>query len=77
MGEVFYFYLQQIAVAPAPTFKAMPIQFAPGPLSLPLLAQAAELAIRENTESISIDLLDQAAGAGIYKLPARQEEEVI
>ena len=42
-----------------------------------LLAQAAELAIRHKTESISIDLLDQAAGAGIYKLPAQQEEEVI
>jgi hypothetical protein len=37
------------------------------------LAQAAELAIREETESISLELLDRAAGAGIFKLPAQQE----
>ncbi len=41
-----------------------------------LLAQSAELAIRQKTETISIDLLEQAACAGIYKLPAQQEEVV-
>ena len=35
-----------------------------------LLAQAAELAIREKTESISLDLLIDAAAAGIFKIPA-------
>ena len=38
-----------------------------------LLAQAAELAIRKKTESISLDLLIEAAAAGIFKLPAEQE----
>jgi hypothetical protein len=38
-----------------------------------LLAQAAELAIRQKTESISLDLLMDAAVAGIFKLPAEQE----
>ena len=38
-----------------------------------LLAQAAELAIRKKTESISLDLLIDAAAAGIFKLPAEQE----
>ena len=38
-----------------------------------LLAQAAELAIRQKTESISLDLLMDAAAAGIFKLPAEQE----
>ena len=38
-----------------------------------LLAQAAELAIRQKTESISLDLLMEAAAAGIFKLPAEQE----
>jgi hypothetical protein len=37
-----------------------------------LLAQAAELAIREETESISQDLLERAARAGIFTLPAQQ-----
>lgn len=41
-----------------------------------LLAQFAELAIRQKTETISIDLLEQAASAGIYKLPAQLEEVV-
>lgn len=38
-----------------------------------LLAQAAELAIRQKTESISLDLLMDAAAAGVFKLPAEQE----
>ena len=38
-----------------------------------LLAQAAELSIRQKTESISLDLLIQAAEAGIFKFPAKQE----
>ena len=38
-----------------------------------LLAQAAELAIRQKTESISLDLLIEAAAAGIFKFPAEQE----
>lgn len=41
-----------------------------------LLAQSAELAIRQKTETISIDLLEQAACAGIFKLPAQHEEVV-
>jgi hypothetical protein len=40
-----------------------------------LLAQAAELAIREKTESISLALLDRAAAAGIFNLPAEQEPD--
>jgi len=40
-----------------------------------LLAQAAELAIREKAESISIGLLDRAAAAGIFKLPGEQEPD--
>jgi hypothetical protein len=40
-----------------------------------LLVQAAELAIREKTESISLALLDRAAAAGIFKLPAEQEPD--
>ena len=40
-----------------------------------LLAQAAELAIRETTESISIGLLDRAAAAGIFKLDGEQESD--
>jgi hypothetical protein len=40
-----------------------------------LLAQAAELAIREKTESISLELLERAAGAGIFKLPAQHEPD--
>ena len=42
-----------------------------------LLAQAAELAIRYKSESISVTLLEQAAAAGIYKLPIRQEMEEV
>ena len=38
-----------------------------------LLAQAAELAIRQQTESISLDLLMGAAAAGIFKLTADQQ----
>ena len=38
-----------------------------------LLAQAAELAIRQKTESISLDLLIDAASAGIFKMPAELE----
>ena len=38
-----------------------------------LLAQAAELAIRQKTESISLDLLIDAAAAGVFKVPAEQE----
>ena len=38
-----------------------------------LLAQAAELAIRQKAESISLDLLMVAAAAGILKLPAEQD----
>lgn len=40
-----------------------------------LLAQAAELAILERTECISLALLERAADAGIYKLPAQEEAE--
>lgn len=38
-----------------------------------LLTQAAELAIRQKTECITAELLDQAANAGVYKLAARAE----
>lgn len=38
-----------------------------------LLAQAAELAIRQKTESNSLDLPIEAAAAGILKFPAEQE----
>ena len=38
-----------------------------------LLAQAAELAIREKAESISPGLLERAAAAGIFQFPAEQE----
>ena len=38
-----------------------------------LLAQAAELAIRQQTESISLELLMDAAAAGFFELPADQE----
>ena len=40
-----------------------------------LLAQAAELAIRETTESISIGLLDRAAAAGIFKFDGEQQPD--
>ncbi|MDM0116822.1 hypothetical protein QTI66_32340 [Variovorax sp. J22R133] len=40
-----------------------------------MLVQAAELAIREKTESISFALLDRAAAAGIFKLTALQEPD--
>ena len=40
-----------------------------------LMAQAAELAIRQGTESISLDLLDQAAAAGIFKIPVKMETD--
>jgi len=38
-----------------------------------LLAQAAELAIRQKTEFICLGLLRDAAAASIFKLPAKQE----
>ena len=38
-----------------------------------LLAQAAELAIRQKTECINLDLLIDAAAAGVFKIPAEQE----
>ena len=38
-----------------------------------LLAQAAKLAIRQKTDSISLDLLVEAAAARIFKFPAEQE----
>ena len=40
-----------------------------------LMAQVAELAIRQGTESISLDLLDQAAAAGIFKIPVKMETD--
>lgn len=40
-----------------------------------LLAQAAELAIREKAESISLALLDRAAAAGVFKLSVEQEPD--
>jgi len=38
-----------------------------------LLAQAAELAIREKAECITLERLERAAGAGIFKLPVEEE----
>ena len=38
-----------------------------------LLAQAAEPAIRHKTESISPDLLIEAASAGVFRIPAEQD----
>ena len=40
-----------------------------------LLAQAAELAIRWKTECISLDLLEQAASAGIFRIPLEEEAD--
>lgn len=40
-----------------------------------LLAQAAELAIRTKTESISMGLLEEAAAAGTFKLAAKTQAE--
>ena len=40
-----------------------------------LLAQAAELAIRQKTECISLDLLDEAASAGIFRFPVEEEAD--
>ena len=37
-----------------------------------LLAQAADLALGQKTEFISLDLLIEAAAAGIFKFPAEQ-----
>ena len=42
-----------------------------------LMAQAAKLSIRQGTESISLDLLDQAAAAGIFKIPAKMETDEV
>jgi hypothetical protein len=42
-----------------------------------LLAQAAELAIRKKTESISLDLLTDAAAAGVFKMPAAREIDAV
>ncbi|NDP64179.1 MAG: hypothetical protein GZ092_16365 [Polaromonas sp.] len=39
-----------------------------------LLTQAAELAIRQKTEFISAELIDQAAANGIYKLAPSESE---
>ncbi len=39
-----------------------------------LLTQAAELAIRQKTECINLDLIEQAAASGIYKVVARDTE---
>lgn len=38
-----------------------------------LLAQAAELAIRRKTECISLDVLIDAAAAGVFRILAEQE----
>ena len=38
-----------------------------------LLCQAAELTIRQKTESISADLIEQAATNGIYKYMAEEQ----
>ena len=40
-------------------------------------AQSAELAIRQKMESISVELLKQAAASEIYKLPANGETEEV
>lgn len=40
-----------------------------------LLTQAAELAIRNKTESITLRLLEDAAASGIYRLPAEEVDE--
>jgi hypothetical protein len=40
-----------------------------------LLAQSAELAIRHKTESISLEIIEQAAASGIYKLPLEETED--
>ena len=37
------------------------------------MAQTAELAISQKTESVSLDLLMDAAAAGIFKPPAEQK----
>ena len=39
-----------------------------------LLAQAAELAIRLKTESITLDLIEQAGTGGCFKLPVEKSE---
>ena len=41
-----------------------------------LLTQASELAIRQKTESISLALIQQAAAAGIFKLPVEYEPDL-
>jgi hypothetical protein len=40
-----------------------------------VLAQAAELAIRQKTECITLALLDQAASAGIFRISADEETD--
>ena len=40
-----------------------------------LLAQAAELAIRRKTECTSLELLEQAASTGIFRIPLEEEAE--
>ena len=40
-----------------------------------LLVQAAELGIRRKTECINLELLINAAAAGVFKLPAEQETD--
>jgi hypothetical protein len=39
-----------------------------------ILAQAAELAIRQKMECITLDLIEQAANFGIYKYPPVESE---
>jgi hypothetical protein len=36
---------------------------------------AAELAIRHKTECITLDLLEQAASAGIFRIPVEEETD--
>ena len=38
-----------------------------------LLAQAAELAIRQKTEQITLGVLEQAAAAGLFRIPVEEE----
>ena len=40
-----------------------------------LMAQAAELAIHRKAECIRLDLLDQAASAGIFRHPVEDEAD--
>ena len=42
-----------------------------------LLAQAAELAIRQETESVNLALLERAAAAGIFNIPAEDKNRCL